>query len=554
MFRYSGSGTKNTYYSKYLKEFVVSQNVQNQIRSPRGKTDWVVFGISAGFLLLFVIGSLVNIELVSKVVNAAQAFSTQYFGALWQVLLLATFILAVALAVSRYGTVRVGGLDSPEISTFRWISMIMCALLAGGGVFWSSAEPMYHFLSPPPTFPGVEKATAEAVAPALAQCYLHWGFLAWAILGTLGTVILMYSCYHKNMPMKPRALLYPILGEKGVNGPIGTAVDTASIIAVAAGTIGPIGFLGLQLSYALEYLLGIPDVYSSQLAVIAVITVIYTLAAATPIYKGINSLSKFNVLIAIGLMAAIMVLGPGGFIVDSFMSAFGLYAQDFIRMSLNRTDTQWLGWWTVFYWGWFLGYGPMMAIFTTRISRGRTIREIMLAVAVIAPVVTNIWFTVLGGAGIHYELTNPGSVSTALNESGLPAALIAIVEQLPLSGLLTPVALILVVLFLVTTGAGMTYSIAISVTGEENPPRWVRILWGLLMGAMAAVLIKIGDGGIKALQTFIIVSAVPVALFYIPQVWAGMKCAKLLYEDQQKKNEDQQHKDDNPVLQLKDVA
>lgn len=516
----------------------MSKNTHSQNDSSSKKMDWPVFGISAGFLLLFVIGSLVDIETVTKIVNAAQGFSTRYFGALWQVLLLATFILSIVIAVSRYGNVRVGGLDTPEISTFRWISMIMCALLAGGGVFWSSAEPMYHFLSPPPAFPGVAKATAEAVAPALAQCYLHWGFLAWAILGTLGTIILMYSCYHKNMPMKPRSLLYPVLGEKGVNGPLGTIVDAASIIAVAAGTIGPIGFLGLQLSYALQYLLGIPDVYSSQLAVIAAITVIYTLAAATPIYKGINGLSKLNVLIAVGLMTAIMILGPGGFIVDSFMSAFGLYAQDFFRMSLERTNTQWLGWWTVFYWGWFLGYGPMMAIFTTRISRGRTIREIMLAVAVIAPIVTNIWFTVLGGAGIHYELTNPGSVSDALNKSGLPAALMAIVEQLPLSTLLIPVSLVLVVLFLVTTGAGMTYSIAISVTGEENPPRWVRIVWGILMGAMAAVLIKIGDGGIKALQTFIIVSAVPVALFYVPQVWAGMKCAKLLHEAQEEASGD----------------
>lgn len=500
----------------------------------QNSTDWTVFAISGGFIVLFVAIALFNVDLITKWVNVAQLFSTAYFGAIWQVLLLATFIIALWLGFSSYGKVRVGGLDKPELSTFRWISMIMCALLAGGGVFWSSAEPMYHFLTPPPTFPGVAGSTAAAVAPALAQCYLHWGFLAWAILGTLGTIVLMYSCYHKNMPMKPRSLLYPLLGEAGVNGWMGTAVDAASIIAVAAGTIGPIGFLGLQLSYSLEYLMGIPDVYATQLGVIVVITLVYTIAAATPIYKGINLLSKINVLIAISLMAVIMVVGPGGFIVDSFLSAFGLYLQDFVRLSLDRSNPQWLGWWTVFYWGWFLGYGPMMAIFVTRISRGRTIREIVLSVSVIAPIVTNIWFTVLGGAGIHYELTNPGSVSNALNESGLPAALIAIVGQLPLSALLIPVALVLVVLFLVTTGAGMTYSIAISVTGDENPPIWVRLFWGCLMGAMAAVLIKIGDGGIKALQTFIIVSAVPVGLFYIPQLWTGIKCAKLLAQAQKK--------------------
>lgn len=502
------------------------------IEGGQSKIDWPVFGISGGFIVLFVVLALFNVELVSKWVNVAQSFATTYFGAVWQLLLVATFVIAIYLAFSSYGAVRVGGLDKPEITTFRWISMIMCALLAGGGVFWSSAEPMYHFLTPPPTFPGISGSTAEAVAPALAQCYLHWGFLAWAILGTLGTIVLMYSCHHKNMPMKPRALLYPLIGESGVNSWIGTAVDAASIIAVAAGTIGPIGFLGLQLSYSLQALMGIPDVYSSQLGVIIVITLVYTLTAITPIYKGINLLSKINVLIAIALMAVIMLIGPGKFIIDQFFTAFGLYLQDFVRVSLDRSNPQWLGWWTIFYWGWFLGYGPMMAIFVTRISRGRTIREIMLTVAVIAPVVTNIWFTVLGGAGIHYELTNPGSVSTALNESGLPAALLAIVGQLPLSALLIPVALVLVVLFLVTTGAGMTYSIAISITGDENPPVWVRLFWGILMGAMAAVLIKIGDGGIKALQTFIIVSAIPVGLFYIPQLWTGIKCAKLLAQAQ----------------------
>lgn len=496
-------------------------------------TDWPVFGISGGFILLFVMLALFNVELVAKWVDVAQSFSVTYFGAIWQLLVLGTFLIALYLAFSSYGKVRVGGLAKPEISTFRWISMIMCALLAGGGVFWSSAEPMTHFLTPPPAFPGVVGGTAEAVAPALAMSYLHWGFLAWAILGTLGTVVLMYSCYHKSMPLKPRALLYPLIGEKGVNGWMGTVVDTASVIAVAAGTIGPVGFLGLQLSYALQELMGIPDVYASQLGVIVVITAIYTLTAITPIYKGINLLSKINVLIAVGLMAAIMLVGPGAFIVDQFFTSFGLYVQEFARISMDRTSSQWLGWWTIFYWGWFLGYGPMMAIFVTRVSRGRTIREIMIAVAVIAPIVTNIWFTVLGGAGIHYELTNPGSVSNALNESGLPAALLAIVGQIPLSAILIPVALVLVVLFLVTTGAGMTYSIAISVTGNENPPVWVRLFWGILMGAMAAVLIKIGDGGIKALQTFIIVSAVPVGLFYIPQLWTGVKCAKLLAEAQE---------------------
>lgn len=498
-----------------------------------GRPDWLVFGLSGGFILLFVIVSLLNIELVTNVVNATTGFTNNYFGAAWQVLLLAIWGVSIFLAFSKYGSARMGNLDKPEISTFRWIAMIMCALLAGGGVFWSTAEPMYHFLSVPPTFPGIESATRQAVAPALAQCHLHWGFLAWGILGTLATIVLMYAVHERNLPLKPRTLLYPVLGKKGVNSFWGTAVDAFSIIAVAAGTIGPIGFLGLQLSYALQVILGIPDVYSSQLAVIVVITIIFTVAAATGIYKGINFLSQFNVKLAVFLMAFIMIIGPGRFVVDAFLSSFGLYIQSFVRISLFRDDTEWLGWWTVFYWGWFMGYGPMMAIFTARISRGRTIREIMVAVAIIAPIVTNIWFSVLGGAGIYYELLNPGSVSEALNASGLPAALIAIVNQLPLASIIIYAFILLVILFLVTTGAGMTFSIAVSVTGEETPPVWVRVFWGTMMGAMAAILIAIGEGGIKALQSFIIVTAIPVGFFLIPMLWAGPKYAILLYHKQE---------------------
>ena len=150
--------------------------------------DWPVFIISGGILLAFVVAAIIDLEAVSTMVNAAFGFSCKYFGAYWQVLLLATFVIGVILACTRYGSTRIGNLDEPEMSTFRWIAIIMCTLLAGGGVFWSAAEPMYHFTSPPPAFAGIESATPAAIAPAMAQSFLHWGFLAWAILGCLSAV------------------------------------------------------------------------------------------------------------------------------------------------------------------------------------------------------------------------------------------------------------------------------------------------------------------------------------------------------------------------------
>lgn len=494
--------------------------------------DWPVFGWSGGIVLAFVAAALVNVDLVSGWVNAGFAFSCKYFGAYWQVLLLMTFLISIVLACSKYGSIKLGNIKEPEMSTFRWIAIIMCTLLAGGGVFWSAAEPMYHFTSTPPSFLGIESATKAAVAPALAQSYLHWGFLAWAILGTLSAVVLMYSHYHRGVELKPRALLYPIFGEKIMNNWLGVAVDAASIIAVAAGTIGPIGFLGLQVSFSLEHLFGIPDVYTTQLFIIIGLVVIYTISAVSGLHKGIQILSRFNVILTIVLIAIILLVGPGGFIIDSFLSGFGTYVRDFTVLSLYRGDQGWLGWWTVFFWGWFLGYGPMMAVFISRISRGRSIREIILAVGVIAPIVTNFWFSVLGGSGIYYELANPGSVSKALTDAGLPAALLAIVQQLPLSAILVPAFLILIIVFLTTTGDSMALTIAIAVTGKDDPPTSIRVFWAIMMGAVAAVLLAIGKGGISALQSFIVVTAVPVGFILLPTLWLGPKVAAELYNEQ----------------------
>ncbi|KGX93799.1 BCCT transporter [Pontibacillus halophilus JSM 076056 = DSM 19796] len=496
------------------------------------KIDWPVFAISGGLLVAFVVAAFISIDGVSNFVNVTFAWSSKYFGAFWQVLMLANFLVALYVAFSKYGKVRLGYLEKPEMSTFKWLSIIMATLLAGGGVFWAAAEPMYHFMTTPPINGGIEAMSESAIVPALAQSFMHWGFLAWAILGTISAVVMMYGHYHKGMPLKPRTLLYPIFGERLRNSALGTIVDAFAIIAVAAGTIGPIGFLGLQASYGLSALFGIPDQFSTQLAIIIGLVVVSTISTVTGLHKGIQILSNFNVRLAIGLIAFTVVFGPGGFIIDYFISSFGFYVDNFIPMSTYRADVEWLGSWTVFFWGWFIGYGPMMAILVSRISRGRTIREIITAVGVIAPIITTFWFTVLGGSGIAFEIENPGSVSEQLTNGGMPAAMIAITEQLPLAAIISPLFLLLTIIFVVTTGDSMSYTIAMAVSGEGNPKVWVRIFWAMLMGTIAAILLYVGEGGVSALQNFIVVTAVPVSILLLPVIWLAPRVSKELYNTQ----------------------
>ena len=178
-----------------------------------------------------------------------------------------TFLISLVVCLLPGAKAKMGNLAKPEFSVFQWGSMIMCTLLAGGGVFWAAGEPMAHFVSSPPLF-GAAAKSAEAAWPALAQSYLHWGFLAWAILGSLATIMLMYYHYEKGLPLAPRTLLYPVFGDRAINGPIGTIADAACIIAVVAGTVGPIGFLGLQISYGLHALFGLPNGFATQATVI----------------------------------------------------------------------------------------------------------------------------------------------------------------------------------------------------------------------------------------------------------------------------------------------
>lgn len=493
--------------------------------------DVPVFLMSGGFILLFAILALLDIDLMTKTVNTTFSWSTKLFGAYWQVLLLMTFVIGLFLAMGRTGRVRLGALEKPEMSMFTWVSIIMCTLLAGGGVFWAAAEPMAHFLSPPPLFGGVT-GTPGAAYNALAQSFMHWGFLAWAILGSLTGIVLMHLHYEKGLPLKPRTLLYPLLGERVMRGWLGALIDACCVIAVVAGTVGPIGFLGLQVSFGLEKLFGITNNYTTQLTIICLLVAVYTLSAVSGVARGIKLLSAINVGLAVGLMLFVLLFGPTGFIVDAYLQAMGIYLDKFIPMATFRADPAWLDWWTVFFWGWFLGYGPLMAMFVARISRGRTIRELVVLISIVAPVITCFWFTIVGGSGLAFELQSPGSVSTAFAGFNLPAALLAITAQLPLGYLMSVLFLLLTIIFVTTTGDSMTYCVSMVMTGTDHPRAEIRVFWGVMMGLVAALLISIGSGGISALQSFIVITAVPVSLILLPSLWNAPQIARRMADEQ----------------------
>jgi len=482
-------------------------------RSPE-RVDWPSFVLGAGILVGFSLYALFDLPGTKAAVDAGLAASAEASGLFWQLLLPANFAVAIALAASPRGRVRLGGDDPPEMPFPSWLAVILCTLLAGGGVFWSAAEPMMHFVSPPPVF--ADAATSQensAVGPAFAQSFFHWGVLPWAMVGTLGAIVLLRLSDDRGLPLKPRTLLVPLLGEGAVRGPIGTVVDVVSILAALAGTVGPVGFLALQLSYSGHRLFGWPDALPIRLAVLGALIAVATTSSVSGVSRGIRWLSRFNVWLTLGLGLSVLVVGPTPFIGEALVRGAGFVVQRFPEMALFREDAGWLRSWTVFYWGWFIGYGPLMSLFVARISRGRTVRELVLTVGVLCPLLTNVWFAILGGAGVSAELETPGSVSSALDEGGPPAALFAIVDGLPAGELLLPLFLLLIFLFLATSADSIGYGTSVLLSGRLTPPTWMRAFWGIGMGVVTGILLALpGDDGVNALQSVIVITAVPVGV------------------------------------------
>ncbi|APE29637.1 BCCT transporter [Halomonas aestuarii] len=496
--------------------------------------DPLVLLLTVGFIIAFVGLSLYDIQGVADGIASGFTWTAATLGTYFQLLLLLTFLVGIGVAISPAGEARVGNLDAPQISTFKWLSMIMCTLLAGGGVFFAAGEPIYHFVVTPPAF-DTEAGTAEAVAGALAQSFMHWGFLAWAVLGTLTAVVLAHAHYVKGQPLQPRTLLYPVLGERVMKGWIGSVVDACCVIAVVAGTVGPIGFLATQVSFGLGELFGIGQGYGTQLAILVVLGAVYVTSAMTGIHKGIQVLSRFNVFLALAIAAVIAVFGPTQFLINAFTQGFGEYLSSFFTMATMTSETApawWMKWWTVFFFAWFIGYGPLMAIFVARISRGRSIRQMILAVAVMAPIATALWFTLLGGSGIHYQLTGVIDLTEALNNFQFDVATLTVAQALPGGSLMAMAILLLTSIFVATTGDSMSYAIAVVCTGHDAPHRLVRAFWGIAMALMAGILLYMGAGQISALQQFIVITAIPVSLVLLPSLWTGPQAAYAMAREQ----------------------
>ena len=412
------------------------------------------------------------------------------------------------LMASRLGDIKLGPDHSePEYTYTSWFAMLFSAGMGIGLLFFGVAEPMMHFSAPPVGDP----LSVESAREAMKITFFHWGLHAWGVYAILA-VVLAYFSYRKNLPLLPRSAFYPFLGKK-IFGPLGDMIDTFAVIGTMFGVATSLGFGVTQVNAGLSYLFDLPQNATVQVILITIITAFATVSVVLGLDGGIKKLSNINIILAVALLFAVLLLGDTSTLMQSFVQNTGAYLSDVIYKTFNLyaydKKESWIGGWTLLYWGWWVSWSPFVGMFIARISKGRTIREFMVGVLFIPTAFTFLWMTVFGNSAISQVLQNGKEQFVEIVNSNVPVALFQFFEFFPFASLLSTLGVLLVVTFFVSSSdSGSLVIDTLTSGGAEEPPVWQRIFWAVTEGVVAAVLLL--AGGLEALQTMTIASAFPM--------------------------------------------
>ncbi|MBO1329674.1 BCCT family transporter [Streptomyces sp. VRA16 Mangrove soil] len=494
-------------------------------RSPA--TDRIVFGVTAVLTLAFVVWGSVATDNLESVSTSALNGLIHNGG--WAFMLAASgfVVFALWLAISRYGKITLGKEgEEPEFRTVSWVAMMFSAGMGIGLMFYGVSEPLAHFTTPPP---GTDPAdSAEAMETAMATTLFHWTLHPWAIYAVVGLAI-AYSTFRRRRRQTISSVFVPLIGEDRAHGAWGRVIDIIAIFATLFGSAASLGLGALQIGSGFEVLDWMDEASTALLVVIiAVLTVAFVASAVSGVEKGIQWLSNTNMVLALILAVFVFIAGPTIVVLDLLPTSLGAYLGDLPQL-IGRTEASsgkgvadWLGSWTVFYWAWWISWTPFVGMFIARISRGRTIRQFVGGVILVPSTVSLIWFAIFGGTAMkmkeHGEL---GGADTP------EAQLFGVLHEFPMATATSILVMILVGIFFVSgADAASIVMGTLSQKGALEPGRFVVIFWGVVTGAVAAVMLLIGggsDNALTGLQNLTILVAAPFTLVMIGMCWALMR-------------------------------
>ncbi|MDV5149952.1 BCCT family transporter [Streptomyces sp. SBC-4] len=493
----------------------------------KARTDRIVFGVTAVLTLAFVVWGATATDSLESVSSKLLDGLIRDGG--WAFMLAASgfVIFALWLAVSRYGRITLGQeSEGPEFRTVSWIAMMFSAGMGIGLMFYGVSEPLAHYGTPPPGTHPVD--SAERMQTAMATTLFHWTLHPWAIYAVVGLAI-AYSTFRRRRRQTISAVFVPLIGERRAYGGPGRFIDILAIFATLFGSAASLGLGALQIGSGIEELGWMEKTGTGLLVgIIAVLTVAFVFSAVSGVEKGIQWLSNTNMVLAVVLAVFVFVAGPTIIVLDLLPTSLAAYIDQLPQLA-GRTEAtsgenihDWLGSWTVFYWAWWISWTPFVGMFIARISRGRTIRQFVGGVILVPSTVSLVWFAIFGGTAM--KLSEQGDLAGETTPEG---QLFGVLQEFPLTGVMSLLVMILVGIFFVSgADAASLVMGTLSQRGTFHPTRPVVVFWGVLTGAVAAIMLLIGDGqgdALAGLQNLTILVAAPFVLVMIGMCVALMR-------------------------------
>lgn len=486
--------------------------------------------------LIFIIGicllSAIYPKLTESLLNTVKnfIFLNLNYVYIWSVTIFVIFL--IYLIFSKYGNIRLGRNDSkPDYSFFSWISMLFAAGMGIGLMYFSVAEPMQHYSNE--VFAG--NSVVQRAKDAQLYTFFHWGIHAWAIYCIVG-LSLAYFTYRYRLPLSLRSCFYPLLKDK-IKGKWGNTIDVFALCSTFFGITTTLGFGVVQINSGLEILGVLPtSSFIYQVLIVVVLVSISIISAISGVDKGVRILSNINIISVAMLLLFVLILGPTIYLIGSFTDGIGNYISNFFNLTFNthvyEPEMQpWFYDWTILYWAWWISWSPYVGLFIAKISKGRTIREFIVAVLIIPTLFNFIWMSVFGNSAIWFDVNVANGALSQL-ASNPDALMFRFLEYLPLTNIASFFTIAIIIIFFVTSAdSGIFVMNSIATKNAKNSPKWQTVGWGFLLSVLALLLLN--AGGLAALQSMTLITALPfsiIMLLFIVSLVKALSIDKSYYE------------------------
>ncbi len=477
------------------------------------RVDWPSFGLCAAILIFASIPLFAYPEASGEFLESLYSYISNDFGILYLLASVSAVGFLVWLASSRYGNIRLGDSgEQPEFGQLSWVGMLFCAGVGAGLLVWCATEWAYYYDAPP--F-GAEPRSVEAAEWASTYGLFHWGFTAWAFY-CLPAVAIAYPYYTKKLNVLRFSVSCHWFLKGKEHGPVARTIDFLFMIAMLGGAASSLGFSTPMIAACIAWLFDIEPTDTVEIAVVGVCIFMFAASVWLGLKKGIKRLSDINLMLAFALLLFILLVGPTAFLLKTSLNGVGVMAQNFLRMNFWTdpfTDSGFVESWTIFYWAWWIAFGPYIGLFVTRISKGRTIRQMIVGMMVWGSLGSWLFYMIMGNYALFLELTGALDFTGIMSRDGGSAAIVAMLETLPIAAVVIAVFSLIAIIFAATTYDSASYTLASSATlhleAGDDPARWHRVFWAFALGLMPVALMLM-DSNLRPIQVILLVVSLPI--------------------------------------------